>query len=415
MGAGLARWQGLAPQHPSQPVAPASPRLRFLDAARGCALLFVFISHFGDVYRFEANSPVPNLLRDIGLVASPTFITISGMLIGFFSTARSRDFQRIQVRFVDRGLFLLTIAHVLLMGAHRLSERSWPTTLFITDVVGICMLVQPWLLVHVRTQTRLVLAAAAYGLSWTLVQSWSPQTAGALWFKQTIFGSFEPAFFAFPLLPWLSADIVATVLGQRVGRLYVTNRVNEVPEFLFKTGILAIVTSLALRAVLYVVTMAHLVSGEHLEMLTYLLKARKEPPSPVYLLFFGGLGLCVLVVGCFHAERRPSNRSLFDAIASLGQTSLTAFVIQEHVYYALLRTARVALPTGAWPLLLPLSMAVIVTLSLTWFRRGWNNRITVGFGRWWGPGIKASLENSDRERLLWPSTLTDGSKVPFPR
>jgi hypothetical protein len=44
---------------------PAHPRLRFLDAARGVTMVFVFVSHFAWLY-----------------VGTPTLVILSGMVLG---------------------------------------------------------------------------------------------------------------------------------------------------------------------------------------------------------------------------------------------------------------------------------------------------------------------------------------------
>src|SRR5947207_8587864 len=119
----------------------------------------------------------------------------------------------------------------------------------------------------------------------------------------------------------LSVDILAAVLGQRGVRLYSAGNPGALSHLLFKNGALMVAAAIGLRIMLYVITASHLVSAAHLVQLGHLLKSRKGPPSPVYLMFFGGLGLCSLVWGCFQAERRLSNQRVFGLLAALGQTS----------------------------------------------------------------------------------------------
>jgi peptidoglycan/LPS O-acetylase OafA/YrhL len=58
-------------------------RQEFIDVVRGFAMLFVLISHFSFTYFPDQLSVTPTVLRTIGMVASPTFMIINGLLIGF--------------------------------------------------------------------------------------------------------------------------------------------------------------------------------------------------------------------------------------------------------------------------------------------------------------------------------------------
>src|SRR4051812_38573057 len=108
-------------------------RLQFLDASRGVAMLLVFLSHFAQGYFGETSTGrVPRVLWRVGLVASPTFVIISGTLLGFLYAQSRDDFGPVQSKLIDRGLFLLTLGHVLILGA-LVPYGHTARWLFITD------------------------------------------------------------------------------------------------------------------------------------------------------------------------------------------------------------------------------------------------------------------------------------------
>jgi uncharacterized membrane protein len=99
-----------------------STRLVFVDAGRGFAMLFVCLSHFAFAY-FSADPTsvggrTHEVLNAIGMVASPTFVLISGFLLGFLYRIQSGEFGPVRRRMIDRGIFLLTIGHALILLAH---------------------------------------------------------------------------------------------------------------------------------------------------------------------------------------------------------------------------------------------------------------------------------------------------------
>ena len=89
-------------------------------------MLFVLLSHFSSAYfKGQPDRFWPALLYRIGMIASPTFTIVSGMLLGYlFSTTGSR-FADIRTKLIDRSLFLLTVGHVLIAGAFWTQSALW--------------------------------------------------------------------------------------------------------------------------------------------------------------------------------------------------------------------------------------------------------------------------------------------------
>ena len=90
-------------------------RIRAIDSGRGVAMLFVFLAHFNEYY-LGSNGKSNQLyfLEKFTKLASPTFIIISGITLGFLFSINKLNFGQTKRKLVDRGLFLITIAHVLI-------------------------------------------------------------------------------------------------------------------------------------------------------------------------------------------------------------------------------------------------------------------------------------------------------------
>src|ERR1043165_2078322 len=94
-------------------------RISNLDAARGTAMLLVCLSHFAAVYvrklSLAGSTHLPVLPWPIalGMIASPTFVAVSGTILGLLFVVRKKSFDEQRLKLVDRSLFVLTVAHVL--------------------------------------------------------------------------------------------------------------------------------------------------------------------------------------------------------------------------------------------------------------------------------------------------------------
>jgi len=75
---------------------PSVRRLTAIDAARGLAMIFVCLSHFGETYLDGVRGGAAGALLDaLGRVATPSFMLISGALIGFRHAADPQSFARL--------------------------------------------------------------------------------------------------------------------------------------------------------------------------------------------------------------------------------------------------------------------------------------------------------------------------------
>jgi uncharacterized membrane protein len=370
-------------------------------------MLFVFVSHFSFSY-FAADDPRARILQTITLMASPTFMLISGMLVGFLARTRPGRFQGIRIKLADRGLFLLTIGHVLIVAG------SWPqvrtiVSLQITDAIGVAMLLGPALVTRLSARARLAVSGAAFALMWIAVLAWHPTGHAGRLVAETLFGSLSPGIYtgAFPIVPWCCLDLAGTALGDWLGVLFLGSNWAGMSRALIAVGAASAASGVALRAAYVALVAAPLSWAQrHTSVMTAMdvLTAphTKSPPSPGYFLTWGGVGLCFVAMW-LAVERRGWARRAIDVGSALGQSSLFMFVAQFYVYFTFVFLVRSHLPfKWAWPAYLAASMIAIVLPTLEYHRRGYRRFITVGFARWY------DRRRTARGGRLSPSTAVAG-------
>jgi hypothetical protein len=384
----------VVPNGSAQPQCSTSNRFQFLDVARGSAMFFVLLSHFAFTY-FPERDASRSLLTLIGMVASPTFIIINGLMVGLLYRLRPDDFARIRILFTDRGLFLLTIGHLLLLVSHVSYAVRF---ISITDAVGVCMLTVPWLVTVLRGRDLLRLGSAMFCLSMLVSVFWEPTGHSATIVKEALFGGYEGSHlfgYSFAILPWLSFNIVAAALGDRLGRHYLRGGNTAMERLLLKTAASGVALAAILNGACHALIHFGYAAGLHRWRVHS--PFQKWPPSPIYLLFYGGIGL-LLIVGCLRAVEDPRGRSVVSALATLGQTSFVLFVVQYAVYFEILPRVRGYLAEGWWPVYFALSIPLVIVPALVWHRAGGNRLLTVGYQRW-ASGRRAAAGSMDVERF----------------
>ena len=142
-------------------------------------------SHFPDQPR------VPTIMRYIGMVASPSFVLLNGILIGFLCRFRSGwEYRRLRTVFVDRALFLLTAGHLLLLGSH---APAYTLRFFsITDTIAVCLLVSPFLADKLSARNRVLVGVITYLASGIALGSWHPHSEMGAILEESAVGSLNP-------------------------------------------------------------------------------------------------------------------------------------------------------------------------------------------------------------------------------
>jgi predicted acyltransferase len=96
----------------------------------------------------------------------------------------------------------------------------------------------------------------------------------------------------------------------------------------------------------------------------------KLPPSPGFLIFYGGIGLLILA-GFLWIEHSGIGGWYVRNLEIIGRNSLFVFVLQYFVYFTLLHEFHPGY-TVLWPLIFLLSLLIIWVGAMVWDKRGWN-------------------------------------------
>jgi uncharacterized membrane protein len=362
----------------------ASSRWLAIDASRGIAMAFVCLSHFGTGYFAGIGHSERQILTDrIAMLASPAFMLISGSMLGMLARERSRDhFASVRERFFDRGLFLLIVAHVLIVFAHlplHAGRFAWIRWGFITDTIAVCLLVGPALVERLPARTRLALAGAMYAGSWWTVLAWHPSGFVARFLKDTVVGPMGDStrLSNFPILPWLALYITGTVVGEEmVAR---RRRVESPSAVLASLGAATVLVAAAWTIVIGAGSPDRLwpLSDVYSRVADLGSPFQKVPPGPLYLLGYGGLAI-LLMAAVIRAEERRIALPALRVAALVGRASLFVFVLQYYVNFALVPALHLP-DTPWWPVFFAVSLAALYVATRVWMSFGLNRLITVGY------------------------------------
>ena len=361
---------------PRPPTTGPEARLRGIDAARGLAMAFVCLSHFGLAYfqRLEEQS-IAKALYLVGMIGSPTFMLISGVMLGLLYQTRRGRFAQHRMLLADRALFMLTVGHFLMMLANAPRQESLSATLqrgFITDALAVALLLGPTLVAQVGRRARVLLSLILFAGAWLIAIRWTSANAFDEVLRYVLVGSHPHELpYNFPLLPWLAVYIAASVLGQWIGDQLATGQQRQVERTLLGWGAAATTFLVLYKLCQWTIAFP---SSPLLAVLASPWK--KLPPSPAYLLFYGGWAL-MLVAGTLMIERQKLVQPLLKWAALLGRASLFVFILQFYVYYVLLSSLNMPY-TPFWPLVFVASLVGIATLAKVWDDRASNRYLTVG-------------------------------------
>jgi uncharacterized membrane protein len=376
----------------------SSSRVASIDAARGSAMLFVCLAHFTNSFFFQnGQEGIGDKLVAIGMLASPTFVIVSGLVAGFLAVTRRSSFPHFRRKLIDRGLFLLVAGHLVLAVSGFGSGKGFVSAYrleYITDAIGFAILLGPWLVAALAGRSRLLLAAAIFVFDWCAILLWAPSNGIPSLAKQYLVGAVDGGRWldtagGFALIPWFAVYIVGTVIGGRVGAYYASKRPGAARLFLARTGIVSVTCALAARIGSHFLTRtAPLFAQTHATLLHLLSLYQKFPPGPVYLCFFGGAGM-LLVAAVLEAGHIGMAPWLMNELRQLGQASFFVYVIQFYVYGVVLHALRLPY-TPFWPLIFLFTIALLALVATAWNWKEGNRFLTIGIG--------ALLDRADRRR-----------------
>ena len=362
--------------------ASSSKRVLGIDLARGVAMVLVCLSHFADVYfAGRTGQSQADALRDVGMVASPMFVILSGMTLGFMYRTTGAHFAATKRKLLDRALFMITFGHVVivLVTMQRMGSihRPW-LVIYITDVIAVCVVVGCALVGRLSVRQRAILGTSIYTLSWLAVLVWHPAALPLRRIQHLLVGPFQTNswIYAVPLLPWLGVYLASTALGEHFGRLTVSGQRLAFTRQLFRTGTVAIVLGIGVKLLFLMLKAARdLPNGEAFQMV-YLLSTPMEklPPSPDYLLCFGGVALVLVALLLRFSAAIPA--AVTSVLGAIGRSSLFVFMLQFFVYYTIVFAFR-PYPYRLWPIALVASIAAIALPAIVWDTLDMNRMLNI--------------------------------------
>lgn len=393
------------------------PRVTGIDAARGCAMLLVCVSHIKE--HFTVSDPaLYELLVIITRIATPTFLLLSGFVIAH--VLQNSKHRNVGVALVDRALFLLIVAHAL-FGLSKLSYLSVPTWFFgravITDAIGVALLVG---VMARNASARILLAAGAACvlLAWPIAMTLSPETNWGRHIATLFFhakANPTPDLDA-PLVPYIGVFLIGMGLSRcKTLSLQKGDRRALAARF-GACGLMAVIlVGIAIGLFLFTRETGRLngLSEQLLQGIRLGLDPRsKWPPSPAYILFYGGAGLCM--TGALLAlEARQRGEWVVRHLAVLGRASLMCFVVQDWLLLSLpewLGLQGISTPLF-WAPYLVATVAVLYVLSRKWDQVRGNRFLSVGLRRL-SPEQPPLNRVDNPGRTATHSSQQRGSKVP---
>jgi uncharacterized membrane protein len=385
--------------------APKKPRVAFIDAARGTAMLAVFFAHFVAAYEAvfkPGESRVLDYLHWATLTASPAFVAISGVMLGLLYERNRERWGPMRDRFVDRGLTLLVVGHALIGTA--VAIRSGIDLgfrrIFITDTIGLSLIVGATVIVRLTPWRRILVGLGCLATSWLVPFFWHPEAGHLAWrLEDVVFG--EGVWLAnnFPPLVWFGVFVVGSAAGDTVGRLGQAQP-RRLAREAARLGFVFVSVALAMKVVFHALARLRPLAT-HATRLNYFGSITgKFPPSPTYLLFYGGLALLLFTLVLAWADT-PFGAFANRWTALFGRTALVSFLAQFYVYYV--GVTFLPHPRGAWIAVYFLfTVFLLRQFARLWDRHNCNRWFTVGY-----PALAAAFREY-RERV---QTVAEISQV----
>ena len=334
-------------------------------------MVLVCIAHFGEVYFGPAKATTAQFVTTvIGRGATPTFVLLSGLLLGFLSVQLGNEFDRFSWKFIDRGIFLLGPGHFAILAAFhwvRLGIGKDVEWFFVTDALGVCLIIGPWLVRHISPGWRCVIGLMLFTGAWWGYLQWTPGSHSGQFVKKIALGVDSPTVggAVFPVIPWLSVYVVGSVLGERLANLR-QQKWSPTP-MLF--GLTAVCGVLAVG-----LELLHFHRGFVVGHLFNIMQ--KYPPGPAYLMAGTSVGLAALAITARFEQKALAKNSL-RTLAFVGQNSLIVFIIQYYVF--LVGSHLFKLPVGPWwPTYFLAAIGLIYAGAWGWARYFGNDYLTVG-------------------------------------
>jgi uncharacterized membrane protein len=310
-------------------------RVFAFDAARGIAMVLVCVEHFFVIFLGGALSDdwYVRLALLVTIMATPTFVLVSGTLIGYQVESRGSQFFVFRIHLIDRAVFLITIGHLLIamFTATKTGLRHAMVEVYVTDTLAFCIIIGVFLAPALGMHLRLILGLCIYIGSWLTWLFWTPTDPYFELLKNVLVGMASDQLSIFcPLLPWLGVYLAGSSVGGWIAK-NMSQAQRPVSQQIRAIGFTMIGAGMVIKA-LFILRSYLSEIALPLEWYYFASPYQQSPPGPLYLLLYVGGGLLLLSV--FFAKKQPSwVIKCATVLTPMGRNSLPIFIAQFFVYY----------------------------------------------------------------------------------
>ncbi len=344
--------------------------------------------HSAEFLRLPEHNVLSDWLVVLGMLATPTFLMLSGAICSHLALGGDRSESASRWRLIDRGLFLILVVHFVLGFTHALWESASAAVLqsvYITDAVGVGLIVAAFVLGRFTRGQLIACGIALLILSWAVSCLGAPRDESARFILRMLVGYDDRRYdddagWVVPIVPYLGLFLI----GMAGGAEYTRQRVQGASHALI--GRLCVSAGLVAPFLAIAIKLGWQFSKEYvpeeLHWPMYLLTQpfMRIPPSPAYILAFGGLGL-VMAGALFLIASRKWGHSIAATLAVIGRASLFVYVVQ----YWLISVPALAFGQRGdvlfWCVTLLLVASAAWVLAWTWDRARGNRVLTLGLRR----------------------------------
>jgi uncharacterized membrane protein len=360
-----------------------SARILEMDATRGAAMIAVMLAHSSQ-YLDPGYGALRSALKTLGMIATPTFLLLSGVVCGHLITAETRDYARARSRLVDRGLFLLLVAHLVLGLTHAMWEPAAIAiggSFYITDAVGLGLIATALIGRRATSAQMLCWGLASLVVGWLITFNVDAQGETQRNVLRFLVGLTENEDYdegwIVPIVPYLGIFSIGFAGGVHLTRA----RARGVP--MRAAALQCLAWGGVLMAVAMACKLAWIVAKPHVPASSQYLwfqltePRQKMPPGPTYVLWFGGAGAALAGIVAVAAASRTCHRTI-QTLATIGRTSLFIYLLQ----YWLISVP--ALRYGwrgdapLWAGTTTAAILVVILSSRAWDSVGGNRLLTLG-------------------------------------
>ena len=356
----------------------ASRRVLEMDAVRGAAMFAVCIAHSGFLV---ADRSLAYALKLGGMLATPTFLLLSGLVCGYLSEQEGGPTPRLRLRLIDRGLFLLIVAHLILSLTHSLWMPLADATLhsfYITDAVGLSLIAAGLLIGRVNALGLLLMGLSLYGGTVIVDALMFYRDSNASAVSHLLFGARPDGAegYVVPAIPYLGIFLIGIAMGIGYSRLRAHGKsMTQIARVCQCLGIACIAVALMLKLGGKFV-LPRLDSAWRSVALFLTAPSHKLPPGPTYVLTFGGAGL--VMAGSLVQLAQTRFRPLVAFLAVVGRASLIVYIVQALLLVAPAHVFDLPEALWVWASITVTSLAALWLLAYFWDARGYNRFITIG-------------------------------------